>query len=139
MSIERRINSLKGRSHELGDAESFLTNLKGEIIQRDRRRQNIINSVSGLIVALAMGVGIYINNPTVDSTFATVDVSEIIIDLSDQPDSITVFDDEEFIVASMDYLIGGTELISTGWSIIENLSLYDYLETGEKISQEERS
>ena len=86
-----------------------------------------------------MGVGIYINNPTVDSTFATVDVSEIIIDLSDQPDSITVFDDEEFIVASMDYLIGGTELISTGWSIIEDLSLYNYLETGEKISQEERS
>ena len=139
MSIERRINSLKGRSHESGNAESFLTNLKGEIIQRDRRRQNIINSVSGLIVALAMGVGIYINNPTVDSTFATVDVSEIIIDLSDQPDSITVFDDEEFIVASMDYLIGGTELISTGWSIIEDLSLYNYLETGEKISQEERS
>ena len=139
MSIERRINSLKGRSHESGDAESFLTNLKGEIIQRDRRRQNIINSVSGLIVALAMGVGIYINNPTVDSTFATVDVSEIIIDLSDQPDSITVFDDEEFIMASMDYLIGGTELISTGWSIIEDLSLYNYLETGEKISQEERS
>ncbi|MCS5662177.1 MAG: hypothetical protein NZ842_17410 [Dehalococcoidia bacterium] len=139
MSIERRINSLKGRSHESGDAESFLTNLKGEIIQRDRRRQNIINSVSGLVVALAMGVGIYINNPTVDSTFATVDVSEIIIDLSDQPDSITVFDDEEFIVASMDYLIGGTELISTGWSIIEDLSLYNYLETGEKISQEERS
>ena len=86
-----------------------------------------------------MGVGIYINNPTVDSTFATVDVSEIIIDLSDQPDSITVFDDEEFIMASMDYLIGGTELISTGWSIIEDLSLYNYLETGEKISQEERS
>ena len=139
MSIESRINSLKGRSHESGDAESFLTNLKGEIIQRDRRRQNIINSVSGLIVALAMGVGIYINNPTVDSTFATVDVSEIIIDLSDQPDSITVFDDEEFIVASMDYLIGGTELISTGWSIIEDLSLYNYLETGAKISQEERS
>jgi len=139
MSIERRINSLKGRSHESGDAESFLTNLKGEIIQRDRRRQNIINSVSGLVVALAMGVGIYINNPTVDSTFAIVDVSEIIIDLSDQPDSITVFDDEEFIVASMDYLIGGTELISTGWSIIEDLSLYNYLETGEKISQEERS
>ena len=139
MSIERRINSLKGRSHESGDAESFLTNLKGEIIQRDRRRQNIINSVSGLIVALAMGVGIYINNPTVDSTFATVDVSEIIIDLSDQPDSITVFDDEDFIAASMDYLIGGTELISTGWSIIEDLSLYNYLETGEKISQEERS
>lgn len=139
MSIERRISSLKDRSHESGDAESFLTNLKGEIIQRDRRRQNIINSVSGLIVALAMGVGIYINNPTVDSTFATVDVSEIIIDLSDQPDSITVFDDEEFIVASMDYLIGGTELISTGWSIIEDLSLYNYLETGEKISQEERS
>ncbi len=139
MSIERRINSLKGRSHESGNAESFLTNLKGEIIQRDRRRQNIINSVSGLVVALAMGVGIYINNPTVDSTFATVDVSEIIIDLSDQPDSITVFDDEEFIVASMDYLIGGTELISTGWSIIEDLSLYNYLETGEKISQEERS
>ena len=139
MSIERRINSLKGRSHESGDAESFLTNLKGEIIQRDRRRQNIVNSVSGLVVALAMGVGIYINNPTVDSTFATVDVSEIIIDLSDQPDSITVFDDEEFIVASMDYLIGGTELISTGWSIIEDLSLYNYLETGEKISQEERS
>ena len=139
MSIERRINSLKGRSHESGDAESFLTNLKGEIIQRDRRRQNFINSVSGLVVALAMGVGIYINNPTVDSTFATVDVSEIIIDLSDQPDSITVFDDEEFIVASMDYLIGGTELISTGWSIIEDLSLYNYLETGEKISQEERS
>ena len=139
MSIERRINSLKGRSHESGDAESFLTNLKGEIIQRDRRRQNIINSVSGLVVALAMGVGIYINNPTVDSTFATVDVSEIIIDLSDQPDSITVFDDEEFIAASMDYLIGGTELISTGWSIIEDFSLYNYLETGEKISQEERS
>ena len=139
MSIERRINSLKGRSHESGDAESFLTNLKGEIIQRDRRRQNIINSVSGLVVALAMGVGIYINNPTVDSTFAIVDVSEIIIDLSDQPDSVTVFDDEEFIVASMDYLIGGTELISTGWSIIEDLSLYNYLETGEKISQEERS
>ena len=139
MSIERRINSLKGRSHESGDAESFLTNLKGEIIQRDRRRQNIINSVSGLVVALAMGVGIYINNPTVDSTFATVDVSEIIIDLSDQPDSITVFDDEEFIVASMDYLIGGTELISTGWSIIEDLSLYNYLETGEKIFQGERS
>ena len=139
MSIERRINSLKGRSHESGDAESFLTNLKGEIIQRDRRRQNIINSVSGLVVALAMGVGIYINNPTVDPTFATVDVSEIIIDLSDQPDSITVFDDEEFIVASMDYLIGGTELISTGWSIIEDLSLYNYLETGAKISQEERS
>ena len=139
MSIERRINSLKGRSHESGNAESYLTKLKGEIIQRDRRRQNIINSVSGLIVALAMGVGIYINNPTVDSTFATVDVSEIIIDLSDQPDSITVFDDEEFIVASMDYLIGGTELISTGWSIIEDLSLYNYLETGEKISQEERS
>ena len=139
MSIERRINSLKGRSHESGDAESFLTNLKGEIIQRDRRRQNIINSVSGLVVALAMGVGIYINNPTVDSTFATVDVSEIIIDLSDQPDSITVFDDEEFIMASMDYLIGGTELISTGWSIIEDFSLYNYLETGEKIFQEERS
>ena len=139
MSIERRINSLKGRSHESGDAESFLTNLKGEIIQRDRRRQNIINSVSGLVVALAMGVGIYINNPTVDSTFATVDVSEIIIDLSNQPDSITVFDDEEFIMASMDYLISGTELISTGWSIIEDLSLYNYLETGEKISQEERS
>ena len=139
MSIERRINSLKGRSHESGDAESFLTNLKGEIIQRDRRRQNIINSVSGLVVAQAMGVGIYINNHTDDSTFATVDVSEIIIDLSDQPDSITVFDDEKFIVASMDYLIGGTELISTGWSIIEDLSLYNYLETGEKISQEERS
>ena len=139
MSIERRIKSLKDHSHELGDAESFLTNLKGEIIQRDRRRQNIINSVSGLVVALAMGVGIYINNPTVDSTFTTVDVSEIIIDLSDQPDSITVFDDEEFIMASMDYLIGGTELISTGWSIIEDLSLYNYLETGEKISQEERS
>ena len=139
MSIERRMNSLKGHSHESGDAESFLTNLKGEIIQRDRRRQNIINSVSGLVVALAMGVGIYINNPTVDSTFATVDVSEIIIDLSDQPDSITVFDDEEFIMASMDYLIGGTELISTGWSIIEDLSLYNYLETGEKISEEERS
>ena len=139
MSIERRMNSLKNRSNESGDAESFLTNLKGEIIQRDRRRQNIMNSVSGLVVALAMGVGIYINNPTVDSTFDTVDVSEIIIDLSDQPDSITVFDDEEFIVASMDYLIGGTELISTGWSIIEDLSLYNYLETGEKISQEERS
>ena len=139
MSIERRIKSLKDHSHELGDAESFLTNLKGEIIQRDRRRQNIINSVSGLVVALAMGIGIYINSPTVDSTFATVDVSEIIIDLSDQPDSITVFDDEEFIMASMDYLIGGTELISTGWSIIEDLSLYNYLETGEKISQEERS
>ena len=139
MSIERRIKSLKDHSHELGDAESFLTNLKGEIIQRDRRRQNIINSVSGLVVALAMGVGIYINNPTVDSTFATVDVSEIIIDLSDQPDSITVFDDEEFIMASMDYLIGGTELISTGWSIIEDLSLYNFLETGEKISKEEQS
>ena len=139
MSIERRINFLKGRSHESGDAESFLTNLKGEIIQRDRRRQNIINSVSGLIVALAMGVGLYINNPTVDSTFATVDVSEIIIDLSDQPDSITVFDDEKFIMASIDYLIDGTELMSTGWSIIEDLSLYNYLETGEKISQEERS
>jgi hypothetical protein len=139
MSIERRIKSLKDHSHELGDAESFLTNLKGEIIQRDRRRQNIINSVSGLVVALAMGIGIYINSPTVDSTFATVDVSEIIIDLSDQPDSITVFDDEEFIMASMDYLIGGTELISTGWSIIEDLSLYNYLETGEKISKEEQS
>jgi len=139
MSIERRMNSLKGRSHKSGDAESFLTNLKGEIIQRDRRRQNIINSVSGLVVALAMGIGIYINSPTVDSTFATVDVSEIIIDLSDQPDSITVFDDEEFIMASMDYLIGGTELISSGWSIIEDFSLYNYLETGEKISQEERS
>jgi len=139
MSIERRIKSLKDHSHELGDAESFLTNLKGEIIQRDRRRQNIINSVSGLVVALAMGIGIYINSPTVDSTFATVDVSEIIIDLSDQPDSITVFDDEEFIMASMDYLIGGTELISTGWSIIEDLSLYNFLETGEKISKEEQS
>ena len=139
MSIERRIKSLKDHSHELGDAESFLTNLKGEIIQRDRRRQNIINSVSGLVVALAMGIGIYSNSPTVDSTFATVDVSEIIIDLSDQPDSITVFDDEEFIMASMDYLIGGTELISTGWSIIEDLSLYNFLETGEKISKEEQS
>ena len=139
MSIERRIKSLKDHSHELGDAESFLTNLKGEIIQRDRRRQNKINSVSGLVVALAMGIGIYINSPTVDSTFATVDVSEIIIDLSDQPDSITVFDDEEFIMASMDYLIGGTELISTGWSIIEDLSLYNFLETGEKISKEDQS
>ena len=139
MSIERRIKSLKDHSHELGDAESFLTNLKGEIIQRDRRRQNIINSVAGLVVALARGIGIYINSPTVDSTFATVDVSEIIIDLSDQPDSITVFDDEEFIMASMDYLIGGTELISTGWAIIEDLSLYNFLETGEKISKEEQS
>ena len=139
MSIDRRMNSLKRCSHESGDAESFLTNLKGEIIQRDRRRQNIINSVSGLVVALAMGIGIYINSPTVDSTVATGDVSEIIIDLSDQPDSITVFDDEEFIMASMDYLIGGTELISTGWSIIEDLSLYNFLETGEKISKEEQS
>jgi len=139
MSVEKRLNSLKSHSKEPGDSESFLAELKGEMIRRGRRRQNIVNSISGLVVALAIGVGLYITSPTADPTLANADMSEIIIDLSGQPDSITVFDDEEFIMASMDYLIGGTELISTGWSIIEDLSLYDYLETGEKISLEERS
>ena len=139
MSVEKRLNFLKSHSKEPGDTESFLAELKGEMIRRGRRRQNIVNSISGLVVALAIGVGLYITSPTADPTLANADMSEIIIDLSGQPDSITVFDDEEFIMASMDYLIGGTELISTGWSIIEDLSLYDYLETGEKISLEERS
>ena len=139
MSVEKRLNSLKSHSKEPDDTESFLAELKGEMIRRGRRRQNIVNSISGLVVALAIGVGLYITSPTADPTLANADMSEIIIDLSGQPDSITVFDDEEFIMASMDYLIGGTELISTGWSIIEDLSLYDYLETGEKISLEERS
>ena len=139
MSVETRLNSLKSHSKEPGDTESFLAELKGEMIRRGRRRQNIVNSISGLVVALAIGVGLYITSPTADPTLANADMSEIIIDLSGQPDSITVFDDEEFIMASMDYLIGGTELISTGWAIIEDLSLYDYLETCEKISLEERS
>ena len=139
MSVEKRLNSLKSHSKAPGDTESFLAELKGEMIRRGRRRQNIVNSISGLVVALAIGVGLYITSPTADPTLANADMSEIIIDQSGQPDSITVFDDEEFIMASMDYLIGGTELISTGWSIIEDLSLYDYLETGEKISLEERS
>ena len=138
MSVEKRLNSLKGISPD-GDTEAFIADLKGEMVRRSRRRQTLMTSVSGFVVALAIGTGLYLNSPNPDSPLSSIDMSQAIIDLTGETDSLDVFDDEQFLIASIDYLVEGTELFSSAWELVDDLSLYEYLQTDETFPMEERS
>lgn len=138
MSVEKRLSSLKGVS-PAGDPELFISDLKGEMVRRARRRQNLVTSLSGMVVALAVGVGLYIGSPEPERPLASVEMSGAIIDLSGESDSLSVFDEEDFVLASIDYLVDGTDLMGTGWSLVEDLSLYDYLEAPKGFDMEEKS
>ena len=135
MTIEKRLKTLKTFDRTEGVPDSFVSNLKNEIIARDRKQQNLINSVSGLIVAFVIGFGLYFNNPDSDK----FDMSQIIIDLSEESDTLSVFDDEDFVLASIDYLVAQSDFMVSGWELIEDLSLYEYIEKTEINSFEERS
>ena len=138
MLVEKRLNSLKSASPS-GDPDLFITDLKGEMIRRSRRRQNLMTSVSGFVVAIAIGIGLYINNPGPEPMLSSIDMSQAIIDLSGETDSLNVFDDEQFLLASIDYVVERTELFGSAWELVDALSLYENLETNETIYLEERS
>jgi hypothetical protein len=138
MLVEKRLNSLKSASPS-GDPDLFITDLKGEMIRRSRRRQNLMTSVSGFVVAIAIGIGLYINNPGPEPMLSSIDMSQAIIDLSGETDSLNVFDDEQFLLASIDYVVERTELFGSAWELVDDLSLYENLETNETIYLEERS
>ncbi len=138
MLVEKRLNSLKSASPS-GDPDLFITDLKGEMIRRSRRRQNLMTSVSGFVVAIAIGIGLYINNPGPEPMLSSIDMSQAIIDLSGETDSLNVFDDEQFLLASIDYVVERTELFGSAWELVDDLSPYENLETNETIYLEERS
>ena len=138
MLVEKRLNSLKSASPS-GDPDLFITDLKGEMIRRSRRRQNLMTSVSGFVVAIAIGIGLYINNPGPEPMLSSIDMSQAIIDLSGETDSLNVFDDEQFLLASIDYVVERTGLFGSAWELVDDLSLYENLETNETIYLEERS
>ena len=138
MSVEKRLNSLKGLS-PTGDPESFISGLKGEMVRRSRRRQNLMTSVSGFVLACAIGVGLYLNSPDPNHMLSSINMSQAIIDLTGETDSLDLFDDIEFLLASIDYLVEETELFGTAWELVDELSLYEYLETNEVPLLEERS
>ena len=138
MSVDKRLNSLKSAS-PAGDSDLFISDLKGEMVRRSRRRQNLMTSVSGFVVAIAIGVGLYLNNPSPDPMLSSIDMSRAIIDFSGETDSLNVFDDEQFLLASIDYVVERTELFGSAWELVDDLSLYENLETNETIYLEERS
>jgi hypothetical protein len=70
---------------------------------------------------------------------SSIDMSQAIIDLSGETDSLNVFDDEQFLLASIDYVVERTELFGSAWELVDDLSLYENLETNETIYLEERS
>ena len=98
-----------------------------------------MTSVSGFVVAIAIGVGLYLNNPRPDPMLSSIDMSRAIIDLSGETNSPNVFDDEQFFLASIDYVVERTELFGSAWELFDDLSLYENLETNETIYLEERS
>ncbi len=138
MSVEKRLNSLKNVSQS-GDLDLFIAGLKGEMVRRARHRQNLITSVSGFVVAIAIGVGLYINNPRPEPMLSSIDMSQVIIDLSGETDSLNVFDDELFLLASIDYVVEGTEFLSSAWELVDDLLLYENLQKNEITYIEEKS
>ena len=138
MSVEKRLNSLKCTS-PASDSDLFIADLKGEMVRRSRRRQNLMTSFSGFVVAMAIGIGLYLNNPSPDTMLSSIDMFQAIIDLSGETDSPNVFDDEQFLLASIDYVVERTELFGSAWELVDDLSLYENLQTNDTIYLEERS
>ncbi|MFL3050946.1 MAG: hypothetical protein ACJZ02_04580 [Candidatus Neomarinimicrobiota bacterium] len=135
MTIENRLNKLKrfNTTEEISDL--FLSDVKNEIIFRNRKRQDLINSISAFMILFAIGLGFYLKNLNVND----YDMSKIIIDLSEEVDSGSIFEEEDFIFASIDYLIDEVELIESGWELIDDLTLHEFFEKREMDSFEERS
>ena len=135
MTIENRLNKLKrfNTTEEISDL--FLSDVKNEIIFRNRKRKDLINSISAFMILFAIGLGFYLKNLNVND----YDMSKIIIDLSEEVDSGSIFEEEDFIFASIDYLIDEVELIESGWELIDDLTLHEFFEKREMDSFEERS
>ena len=135
MTIENRLNKLKrfNTTEEISDL--FLSDVKNEIIFRNRKRQDLINSISAFMILFAIGLGFYLKNLNVND----YDMSKIVIDLSEEVDSGSIFEEEDFIFASIDYLIDEVELIESGWELIDDLTLHEFFEKREMDSFEERS
>ena len=135
MRIENRLNELKRFNTTEGIPDSFLSDVKNEIISRNRKRQDLINSISAFMILFVVGWGLYLKNLNVND----YDMSKIIIDLSEEVDSGSIFEQEDFIFASIDYLIDEVDIIESGWELIDDLTLHDYFEKREMDSFEERS
>ena len=135
MTIENRLNELKRFNTTEGIPDSFLSDVKNEIISRNRKRQDLINSISAFMILFVVGWGLYLKNLNVND----YDMSKIIIDLSEEVDSGSIFEQEDFIFASIDYLIDEVDIIESGWELIDDLTLHDYFEKREMDFFEERS
>ena len=135
MRIENRLNELKRFNTTEGIPDSFLSDVKNEIISRNRKRQDLINSISAFMILFVVGWGLYLKNLNVND----YDMSKIIIDLSEEVDSGSIFEQEDFIFASINYLIDEVDIIESGWELIDDLTLHDYFEKREMGFFEERS
>ena len=62
MRIENRLNELKRFNTTEGIPDSFLSDVKNEIIFRNRKRQDLINSISAFMILFAIGLGFYLKN-----------------------------------------------------------------------------
>ncbi len=135
MKLEKRLKELKRMNWVQGIPDSFISDLKNELIVRNRKRQDLINSISAFMIIFAIGLGFYLKNLNVND----YDMSQIIIDLSGEVDSDFIFEEEEFVFASIDYLIDDIDLIESGWELIDDFTLYEHFERREINSFEERS
>ncbi|MBF90042.1 MAG: hypothetical protein CMG75_10425 [Candidatus Marinimicrobia bacterium] len=135
MKLEKRLKELKRMNWTQGIPDSFLSDLKNEVIFRNRKRQDLINSISAFMIIFAIGSGFYLKNLNVND----YDMSQIIIDLSGEVDSDFIFEEEDFVFASIDYLIDEIDLIESGWELIDDFTLYEHFERREINSFEERS
>tara|TARA_B100000029_G_scaffold204866_1_gene202839 strand:+ start:5900 stop:6307 length:408 start_codon:yes stop_codon:yes gene_type:complete len=135
MKLEKRLKELKRMNWVQGIPDSFISDLKNELIVRNRKRQDLINSISAFMIIFAIGLGFYLKNLNVND----YDMSQIIIDLSGEVDSDFIFEEEDFVFASIDYLIDEIDLIESGWELIDDFTLYEHFERREINSFEERS
>ena len=94
MRIENRLIELKRFNTTEGIPDSFLSDVKNEIISRNRKRQDLINSISAFMILFVVGWGLYLKNLNVND----YDMSKIIIDLSEEVDSGSIFEQEDLSV-----------------------------------------
>jgi len=119
-NIEDRLKLFVVHSGSIPDKDAFIEILHNKIEKREKYRQNLLNSLAGIIVLVLCGTGLFLNTGGIESVddqmdflfFAEYDVESI---------GSGWIVDEEFIFEAAAYLLSEEDLISTGWSIVEIL------------------
>ena len=119
-NIEDRLKLFVVHSGSIPDKDAFIEILHNKIEKREKYRQNLLNSLAGIIVLVLCGTGLFLNTGGIESVddqmdflfFAEYDVESIVSGW---------IVDEEFIFEAAAYLLSEEDLISTGWSIVEIL------------------